>query len=90
LRDNRAGVNAKNALARKNPARYSLAMTSREIIDSIGRDRVAEALGVEAGRVRRALYEPQLPASWYAVLCDMAGQDLPRSAFTFKIRSDNT
>jgi hypothetical protein len=80
----------KMRLCEKIPRATVSPMTSREIIDSIGRDRVAEALGVEAGRVRRALYEPQLPASWYAVLCDMAGQDLPRSAFTFKIRSDNT
>jgi len=58
--------------------------TSVTILDAIGRERIAAAVGVDIRRVNRAAYEPQLPAVWYAALCDLAGYDLPRNAFTFK------
>lgn len=58
--------------------------TPREIIETIGRDAIAERIGAAPRRVDRARTERALPASWYAALCDMAGQDLPRQLFTFK------
>ena len=58
--------------------------TPREILDGIGRDRIVETLGVDKRRVNRAAYDDQLPALWYAALCDLAGQDLPRELFSFK------
>ena len=58
--------------------------TPRELIAALGEDAVAAALGLSVLRVRRAGFEPHLPASWYAALCDLAGRELPRAAFAFK------
>ena len=58
--------------------------TPRDIIETLGRDAIVKALGVAPRRVDRARTEDALPASWYAALCDLAGQDLPRHLFTFK------
>ena len=64
---------------------YGSAMnTPRDILDSLGRERVAAAVGVDMRRVNRAALEDRLPALWYAALCDLAGRDLPRDRFTFK------
>ena len=57
---------------------------TRDIIDNMGRDAIAQKLGVALRRVDRARTEERIPASWYAGLCDLAGQDLPRHLFTFK------
>jgi len=56
----------------------------RDIIEALGRDAIAEKLGVAPRRVDRARTEACLPASWYAGLCELAGRDLPRSCFHFK------
>ena len=58
--------------------------TTKEIIESIGRDAIASKLEVAPRRVDRARTEERFAASWYAGLCDLAGQDLPRHLFTFK------
>ena len=58
--------------------------TPREILDTIGRERVAQAIGVDMRRVNRAAYAVQLPALWYSAICEMAEQDLPHDLFTFK------
>jgi hypothetical protein len=63
-------------------------MTPREILNTLGRERVAAALGVTVLRVDRATNERRLPASWYDVLCELAGYDLPRTIFTFKRNID--
>ena len=58
------------------------------IIETLGIAALAARLGVEPSRVRRARYEPTLPAAWYAVAYDMAAEGkltLPdRGAFAFK------
>ena len=59
-------------------------MKPADILDSLGRERVAAAVGVDMRRVQRAAFDDRLPALWYAALCDLAGHDLPRDAFTFK------
>jgi hypothetical protein len=58
--------------------------TSREIIDALGIENIAAAVGVDIRRVKRARYEPKIAAVWYDALCIMAGEDLPRDLFTFK------
>ena len=76
---------AENVLASVFFVRMLITMkTPREILDALGRDRIVERLGVDKRRVNRAAYEEKLPALWYAALSDMAGQDLPREAFSFK------
>ena len=57
---------------------------TRDIIEALGRDAIAERLQVAPRRVDRARTEPRIAASWYAALSEMAGQDLPRRLFTFK------
>jgi hypothetical protein len=61
--------------------------TPREILDYIGRDRCASALGVSLARVERATRDGHLPAAWLDTLERIAGRPLPRAAFAFK-RSD--
>lgn len=58
--------------------------TPKDIIDRLGADTIARRLSLATGRVHRARYEPTLPASWYVALCAMAGEDLPKRAFSFK------
>lgn len=58
--------------------------TPREILDGLGSEAIAARLGVDHRRVKNAAYEARLPAAWYATLCEMAGNDLPRDVFTFK------
>jgi hypothetical protein len=58
------------------------------IIETLGVDALTQRLGVAKVRVLRARYGSTLPASWYAVVCDMATEAglavPPRSAFSFK------
>jgi hypothetical protein len=76
---------AKNVLAGIFFSRYRPGMMKpADILDSLGRERVAAAIGVDMRRVQRAANEDRLPALWYAALCDLAGHDLPREVFTFK------
>jgi len=58
--------------------------TVPEIIDGLGHKAIAERLKTAATRVYRVRFETHIPASWYVVLSDMAGQDLPRNLFSFK------
>ena len=58
--------------------------TPRELIDRLGCDAMAARLGVKRGNVSNYRIEDKLPAAWYAALCDMAGQDLPKTMFSFK------
>ena len=58
--------------------------TPRAIIEALGREAIATRLDVTEHRVRRALIEDRLPASWYVALSDMAGGDLPKHLFSFK------
>lgn len=60
-------------------------MTASEIVERAGGvDAVAFRVGTSPANVRNQRNKPTLPASWYAALCDMTGQDLPRHLFTFK------
>jgi hypothetical protein len=58
--------------------------TSKDILESIGHARVADAVGVTLKRVKRAVSEPKLPAGWYVALCRLSDGELPRERFTFK------
>ena len=72
-------------MTRKNRAgNHARMKTHRDIIETLGREAIAAKLGIALRRVDRARTENALPASWYAALCDLAGQDLPRHLFTFK------
>jgi hypothetical protein len=76
---------AKNALDAQKMRGHGAGMkNTRDIIDNMGREAIAKKLGVALRRVDRARTEERIPASWYAGLCDLAGQDLPRHLFTFK------
>ena len=55
-----------------------------EMLNSLGRESVAAAVGVDMRRIHRAAFDERLPALWYAALCDLAGYDLPHELFTFK------
>jgi hypothetical protein len=59
-------------------------MTPKSIIDTIGHECVARALGVSLIRVQRAANAQRLPALWYGALCELTGRDLPRDLFSFK------
>jgi len=58
--------------------------TPREILEYVGQERAAAALGVTLYRVDRAARSPSLPASWLDTLEKLAGQPLPRNVFAFK------
>ena len=58
--------------------------TPRQIIDSLGCEAIAARLGISASRIKRARFEDQMPAQWYLALCDMTGEALPESLFSFK------
>jgi hypothetical protein len=76
---------AKNALDPQKMRRHGGGMkNTREIIDTLGRAAIAQKLGVALRRVDRARTDERIAASWYAGLCELAGQDLPRHLFTFK------
>lgn len=64
--------------------------TAKEIIDYLGEDQVAAALGVSRKAVRVSVAKGQLSALWYNELEHMAGRPLPRDVFSFKgrIRGD--
>lgn len=65
--------------------RYCSGMeTPRQILDTVGREAAAQALGVGAHRIDRATRDPKLPASWFDTLERLAGEPLPREVFAFK------
>ena len=57
---------------------------TQEIVDGIGRERIAEIVGVRPTAVYQALRNGKLPSSWYVALCEEVGHPLPPSAFSFK------
>ena len=61
--------------------------TPCEIIDWIGPEVVMAAMNVQDRRIRQARLEPQMPASWFHTMEELAGRPLPRSAFAFKGRT---
>lgn len=58
--------------------------TASQIIETIGRDRVMAAVGVQDGAVRKAIKDGVMPASWFDKMEQLAGQSLPRNVFSFK------
>ena len=59
-------------------------LTYSEIIDRLGVAAIASRVGVTSDAVKIRRTQGSLPASWYHALCDMAGETLPISQFTFK------
>jgi len=64
--------------------------TSHEIIEYVGIDQAAIALGISPKAIKVRLATGKLPASWYNELEHLSGRPLPRSVFSFKgrIRGD--
>ena len=58
--------------------------TANDIVDHIGRERVADLMGIQPSAVYEALRRNKLPSSWYLALCREVGQTLPATAFAFK------
>lgn len=58
--------------------------TPREILNFIGHEQAATALGVARLRVERAARQDRLPALWYHTLERLAGRPLPRECFHWK------
>lgn len=58
--------------------------TPREILQYVGIDAAANALGVSVIRVDRAQRDEKLPASWLDTLERLARRPLDRDAFSFK------
>jgi hypothetical protein len=63
---------------------YGGAMTPKSLIETIGHECVARALGVSLIRVQNAAKARRLPALWYDALCELTGRDLPRELFAFR------
>ena len=55
-----------------------------DIIDALGQDAICQRMDIKADAVAKARKAGKLPSAWYAALCELAGQDLPRHVFTFK------
>lgn len=61
-------------------------MEARTLADSLGRQTIADALGVGVTAVNNAVRRGTLPARWYDPLdqyCQEIGQECPRAAFNF-------
>lgn len=63
--------------------------TQREIIEYIGRDRIAAAFGITGQAVSMQIKDGKFPAAWYDQLERMAGRPLPRGLFKFKGADQN-
>ena len=60
----------------------------REILDTLGRAVVADALGVTGKSLSAAAVSNRCPASWWLILsrlCAARGIDCPADLFTFKV-----
>jgi hypothetical protein len=57
--------------------------TPHDIVNAIGRDRIAKALGVTKPAIVMALGRGALPASWFDY-CESQLGPLPRHLFSFK------
>ena len=67
--------------------------STSDILDRLGRRRVADALGVGITAVGNAATSPHFPASWFFVLSQMCadeGIDCPLSLFRMKGLADQT
>lgn len=56
------------------------------LIDALGADRIAAAVGASAKTVTNKRFEPSLPASWFDAiekLCVDDGRPCPRAAFAW-------
>jgi hypothetical protein len=65
--------------------------THSHIIDQIGAETIAQALGVARNAVFNAKARKSFPASWFPVLrqlCESRQVDCPENLFNFKIPSD--
>jgi hypothetical protein len=58
--------------------------TPRQILEYVGHDAAAAALGVSPDRIDRATRDDKLPAAWLDALESLARKPLPREAFNFK------
>ena len=58
--------------------------TPKQILEYVGLERAAAALGVTPDRVDRATRDDKLPAAWLDALESLARIPLPREAFNFK------
>jgi len=58
--------------------------TPAEIIDAIGPEKMAEALGVSVQRIQHARHSAKLPSLWFDFCERATGCEMPRSVFTFK------
>jgi len=60
-------------------------MTKQDIISLAGGlDAIALRVGVNKASARVMVSRGPIPASWFAALEDMTGQQLPRNLFSFK------
>ena len=62
--------------------------TASDIVAALGEDAVAAAFGITVKQVRKRVREGLLPTLWFAALERMAGQPLPRQAFSFKVAAE--
>lgn len=58
--------------------------TARDIVDTLGAEAISARVGVKRQAVYNARTANKLPALWYVALNQMAGEQLPHEAFTFK------
>lgn len=61
------------------------------LADTLGRRRIAEAVGVGVTAVSNAVVRGQFPASWYFIIRDLCSEhdvECPRDAFGMKARED--
>jgi hypothetical protein len=58
--------------------------TPSDIVNLLGRDAIAAAVGVVPRVVTNKAAAGAFPAMWFAALEKLAGHDLPRQCFTFK------
>lgn len=78
-------VEKENKSVKSSPPRTpGMSDSPAHILNSIGRERCALALGVSAARVERATRDGHLPAAWLDTLERIAGRPLLREAFAFK------
>ena len=62
-------------------------MTTKDIIQAVGKDFIVRECGVSIYSIRAAIREKVFPASWYAALkaeCDRLGLACPMELFSFK------
>lgn len=68
-------------------------MDIHQLTDALGRDTIAEAVGVKRGAVDIAVARGKLPASWFLAvgdLCGAAGVECPVELFAMKGLSSAT